>query len=75
VPFWLCFIISSPCFYNCDYSTGIHGNRSVAHIYVCIDVYFPPFGDYVGGINLSISTANSNHVKFDIIMMDNPSLG
>jgi hypothetical protein len=47
-----------PCFCNCDYSTGIHGNRSVAHVYVCIDVYFPPFWAYVGGINLSIRTTN-----------------
>jgi hypothetical protein len=26
---------------------------------VCIDVYFPPFWAYVGGINLSIMTGNN----------------
>jgi hypothetical protein len=39
-------------------STGASGNRSEAYVYVCIDVYFPPFWAYVGGINLSIMTAN-----------------
>jgi hypothetical protein len=39
-------------------STGTSGNRSEAYVYVCIDVYFSPFWTYVGGINMSITTAN-----------------
>jgi hypothetical protein len=69
-PFWLCFIISSSYFCNCDYSTGIHGNRSVAHVYVCIDVYFPPFWAYVGGINLSIRTANKLPQVYPLLVLE-----
>jgi hypothetical protein len=32
------------------------------HMYMCIDVYFPPFWAYVSSINLSIRTANSKNV-------------
>jgi hypothetical protein len=51
-------LVSSACFYIRINSIGTSGNRSEVYVYVCIDVYFPPFWAYVGGINLSIMTAN-----------------
>jgi hypothetical protein len=41
-------------------STDTSGNRLEAYVYVCIDVYFPPFGAYVGDINMSIMIANND---------------
>jgi hypothetical protein len=52
-------LVFSACFYIHINSTGTSGNRSEAYVYVCIDVYFPPFWAYVGSINLSITTAHS----------------
>jgi hypothetical protein len=48
-------------FYFCNHinSTGISGNMSVAKVYVCRSVCFSPFWSYVGGINVSITTANT----------------
>jgi hypothetical protein len=50
-----------PGFYFCNHiiSTGTSGNMSIAHVHVCMNVYFSPFWNYVGGINMSIMTANS----------------
>jgi hypothetical protein len=52
-----------PSFYFCNHiiSTNTSGNRSIAQVYVCMNVYFPPFWNYVGGINMSLMTANSAH--------------
>jgi hypothetical protein len=52
-------LIFGACFCIHINSTGTSGNRSKTYVYVSIDVYFPPFWAYVGGINLSITTANS----------------
>ena len=57
--FLTCFTCFRLCFCIHINSTGTSGNRSEAHVYVCINVYFPPFWAYVGGKNLSIMTANS----------------
>jgi hypothetical protein len=54
-------LASDACFCIHINSIGTSGNRSEAYVYVCIDVYFPPFWAYVGGINLSITTANRWH--------------
>jgi hypothetical protein len=51
--------VSNVCFYNHMNSTGTSGNISVAQVYVCMNVYFPPLWNYVGGINVSIRTAKS----------------
>jgi hypothetical protein len=48
------------CFCNHITSTGTSGNKSIAHLYVCMNAYFPSFWNYVGGINMSIMIANSN---------------
>jgi hypothetical protein len=60
-------LVSGACFYIHISSTGTSRNRSEAYVYVCIDVYFPPFWAYIGGINLSITTHELNHlvVVFD----------
>jgi hypothetical protein len=55
-------LISCVCFCIHINSTGTSENMSEAYVYVCIDVYFRPFWAYVGGINLSITTANSRSV-------------
>jgi hypothetical protein len=39
-------------------STGTSGNMLVAKVYVYRSVCFSPFWTYVGGINVSIMTAN-----------------
>jgi hypothetical protein len=49
------------CFCIYIISTSTSGNTLVAQVYVCMNVYFPPFWNYVGGIDVSITTANSRH--------------
>jgi hypothetical protein len=59
-------LVSDACFCIHINSTGTSGNRSEVYVYVCIDMYFPPFWAYVGGINLLITTANRwHHVTID----------
>jgi hypothetical protein len=58
-------LVSGACFCIHTNSTGTSGNRSEAYVYVCIDVHFPSFWAYVGGINLSIMTANTQLVFFE----------
>jgi hypothetical protein len=53
-------------------STGTSGNRLEAYVYVCIDVYFPPFWAYVGGINMSIMTANIREGGFPVAAAEAP---
>jgi hypothetical protein len=36
-------LVSSVYFYNYVNSIGTSGNMSVAQVYVCMNVYFPPF--------------------------------
>jgi hypothetical protein len=40
------------------------------HMYVCIDVYFPPFWSYVGGINLSIRTTNKLLQAYSLLVLE-----
>jgi hypothetical protein len=51
-------------------SMGTSGNRLEAYVYVCIDVYFPPFWAYVGGINLSITTTNKLPQAYPLFVLE-----
>jgi hypothetical protein len=51
-------------------STGTSGNRSESYVYVCIDVYFPPFWTYVGSINMSIMTANKLPQAYPLLILE-----
>jgi hypothetical protein len=66
-PFCYVSPVSSFCFCIYIISTGTSGNMSVAQVYVCMNVYFPPFWNYVGGIDGSIMTAN-NHAHVHILL-------
>jgi hypothetical protein len=59
-PFCYVSPVSSFYFYIYIISTGTSGNMSVAQVYVCMNVYFPLFWNYVGGIDVSITTTNTD---------------
>jgi hypothetical protein len=62
--------VSGVCFCYHVNSTGTSGNMSVAQVYVCINVYFPPFWNYVGGINVSITTTNKLPQAYPLLVLE-----
>jgi hypothetical protein len=61
-PFLPCFTCFQCMFLQNVNSTGTSGNTLVAKVYVYRSVCFPPFWTYVGGINVSITTANMEFI-------------
>jgi len=68
--FLTCFTCFRLCFCIHINSTGTSGNRSEAHVYVCINVYFPPFWAYVGGKNLSLTTSNKLPQAYPLLVLE-----
>jgi hypothetical protein len=43
---------------------------SVAHVYVCLNVYFPLFWNYFGGIDVSITIANKLPQAYPFLVLE-----